>query len=460
MTSFIITNAEAILTGRTGDDARTDGNLRVVDGKIDAIGDVQPVPGETVIDARDAVVTPGLVNTHHHLFQSVLKAVPAGVNAALAEWLRVVPYSYWQHIDEPTLRTAARVGLAELALSGATTVADHHYFFADRYDYDPADVLFETAGEIGVRFVLGRGGATKTRTFDTPEIVPFPTEPLGHMLDGLATTAARWHDPQPDSMRRVAFAPSSPTFALATGELREAAAATRALGLRIHTHLSENHDYTDYTAAHFGQRPMPWLAEHDWLGPDVWFAHLVECDADEVGILAETGAAMAHCPQSNMRLASGIAPADLLHARGGTVSLGVDGAASNEAADMTGAMYMAFHLHRATKGPRATTAETVLHWASAGGAKALGLDMVGTLEPGKSADIAIFDLSSPRHLGFHDRALAPVISGTGTVRHSFVAGRPLVTDGRVPGLDLTELAHDARCAVDHLATAVQAGATA
>jgi cytosine/adenosine deaminase-related metal-dependent hydrolase len=224
------------------------------------------------------------------------------------------------------------------------------------------------------------------------------------------------------------------------------------MGLRLHTHLSENMDYVNHTMSNYGKRPVHWLAEHDWLGTDVWFAHLVECEPDEVRLLAETGTAMAHCPQANARLGSGVAPADMLHDLGGTVSLAVDGAAANEAADMASALYAAFSVHRATKGVTAATAETVLQWASAGGAKALGFDAIGTIEIGKQADIAIFDLGSPRHFGQHDRVIGPIVSGgDARVRHSFVAGRPVVENYVLPWLDIEQLGADAQRVVERVA---------
>ena len=452
MPDFLISGAEAILTGLTGPAARAAGAVRVRGGRIEAVGVLEPEPGERVVDARGCVVTPGLVNSHHHLFQSVLKAVPEGMNEPLTPWLRLVPYSYWDTLDGEVMRAGVTLGLAELALSGATTVADHHYFYSDRFDFDPSQVLCETAERFGVRFLLGRGGATKARAFDSPDIVPLPTESLEAMMAAVEADVARWHDPAPDALRKVAFAPTTPTYSLHEGELRAIARATRAMGVRLHSHLSENEGYVDYTLANHGQRPVHWLAGHEWLGPDVWFAHLVACDEGEVRVLAETGTGMAHCVQANARLGSGVAPADLLHRLGGTVSMGVDGAAANEAADMLSALYATFSVHRIAKGVGAVDAETVLHWATAGGAKVLGFPTIGTLEPGMSADIAIFDLSQPRYMGQHDRAIAPIISGGGAaVRHSFVRGMPLVVDGRLPFLDMEALAEDCRRAVATIA---------
>lgn len=439
MTDFLIQNIEYGLTG-DAEGTRLRGAIRVRDGIITEIGWLTAEDGERIIDARGTVVTPGLVNTHHHLFQSVLKAVPEGINEGLDNWLQKCPYAFWPFIDAEALEISARIGLAELVLTGATTVADHHYTFAPEYDYDPAKVLFEEANRFGVRFLLARGGNTKGREyFDDPSLPPAFKEPLQDFLDNVAAAVAKWHDPDPFAMTRVAMAPTTPIFNLEPEELPIFAASARDLGIRIHSHLSENRTYVDYTLKNFGQRPVPFLAERGWIGPDVWFAHLVELDKDEVAQLAEHRTAMAHCTQANARLGSGIAPADVLHTWGGVVSIGVDGAGANEAADMGAAMYAAFTTHRATKGVRATRAETVLHWATEGGAKALGFERIGRIAPGMAADIALFDLSHPRNFGLHDPTLAPVITGAARVRDSFVGGRAIVKEGQIPGLNLAEL---------------------
>ncbi len=292
-------------------------DIRIVDGRIAGIGAVDAKPGDTVLDATDCVVTPGLVSAHQHLFQTMLKGVPAGIDMPLEGWLRLVPYTYWHRFDEEALRVASMVGMVELLLSGCTTVADHHYLFADGYDFDPAAILFETADRLGMRMALLRGGTTRSRSFDTPDIVPTPDETLDVMLARVQALVARYHDPAPDARRRVVLAPNTPTWGVGVDELRVLAEAARGMGIGLHSHLSETGTYVDYTLAMYGQRPVHWLAEHGWLGKDVWFAHLVHLDASEIRVLAETGTGMAHCPQSNCRLGSGIAPADLLDRAGG-----------------------------------------------------------------------------------------------------------------------------------------------
>jgi 8-oxoguanine deaminase len=444
VTSLLIKGAEGIFTGLPGAAMRASGAIRVVDDRIAEIGELDARPGEELIDASGCVIYPGLISTHHHLFQSILKGVRAGIDSPLLNWLRLVPYSYWHKIDEEALRVAARIGLVELLLSGTTLAADHHYMFAQDYRFDPAHVIFEVAQELGIRFVFCRGGATRFRGLDTPDVIPMPTEPLDRMIASVEDCARRYHDASPDSRQRVAFAVTTPPWAVAPDELKVIAAAARGMGLRIHSHLSETRDYVDYCLATFGKRPVPWMADHDWLGPDVWFAHLVHVDDDEVNMLVETGTGMAHCPQSNCRLGSGIAPVEKIAALGGAVSLAVDGAASNESADMISEMNSAWHTHRAVKGASATTVEEVVRWASAGGARVLGFPEAGVLAPGKLADIAIFDLSHPRYFGLHDPLLGPVAgAGSVHVRHLLVGGRRIVDQGSIPGIDLVQLRHDA-----------------
>lgn len=448
----LIRGALGIFTGLAGDAMRTAGSIRIADGRIAAIGTLEREPNEQVIDATGCVIYPGLISTHHHLFQCVLKGVRAGIDAPLLAWLQAVPFSYWHKIDAEALRTAARIGLVELLLSGTTTAADHHYLFAESYRFDPADVIFEVAAELGIRLVFCRGGATKARRFETPDLIPTPTEPLDRMIKSVEACAQRYHDPSPDSMRRVAIAPTTAPWSLDVDELKIVADSARGMGVRIHGHLSETMADVDFCLAAYGKRPVQWMADHDYLGPDVWLAHLVHVDDDEIRILAETGTGMSHCPQSNCRLGSGIAPAERLAALGGTVSLAVDGAASNESADMISEMNSAWHTHRATKGAGAVSIEEVVRWASANGARVLGFDEAGVIAPGKLADLAIFDLSHPRYFGLHDPLIGPVAGGgSAQLRHLIVGGRMVVEDGEIPGLDIAKLRHEAASVVARLA---------
>lgn len=451
--SLLIQNIGGILTGLCGDAARRTGDIRIRDGRIAEIGHLVPDTGEKVLNAKGGIATPGLISTHHHLFQSVLKAVPTAINKPLEPWLRLVPNTYWNRIDERALNVAARVGMVELLLSGCTTVADHHYLFADMYAYDPAAVMFEAAEDLGLRYVLARGGTTRARKFDTDDIIPAPTETLDVMMKRVEGLVGRYHQSGPNAKRRIALAPNTPTWGVTPDELREMAIAARSMGISLHSHLSETENYVRFCLETYGMRPLQFVAEHGWVGEDVWFAHLVHLDESELALMAQTGTGMAHCPQSNCRLGSGIAPAPALDALGGRVSLAVDGAASNEACDMGAEMHCAWMIHRAVHGADAVTAEDVMRWSTSAGAQILGLPDVGRVEVGAAADLVIHGLDAPRCAGLHDPLIAPVVSGATTVRHVLMDGVPVVVDGAIPGLDLEGLLAEARDVVGCLARA-------
>ena len=461
--SLLITGATAIMTGLPGAAARsTASGLRIADGFIMEMGDLQPRPGEQALDASNCVVYPAWVNTHHHLAQSVLKGIPGGLDATLTPWLEAVPLRYRATFDERLLRTAARIGLVELALSGCGTVADHHYFYWPGMDFDGAAVLFEEASRLGLRFVLCRGGATCSRDFEGHLSNALPPEPLAGYLDDLSRLARLYHDPSPRAMRRVVAAPTTLLFSMNPDELREVAGQARRLGLRLHSHLSETVIYQQVARMRHGMTPIDYAASVDWLGEDVWLAHLVKLDPSEITLLGKTRTGMAHCPQSNGRLGSGIAPVRALEDAGAMISLAVDGAASNEAADMLNEAHVAWLMARARGGHEAlpeyagghgeqgageATVADVIRWGSAGGAAVLGLEGLGTLTPGMAADLAIYRLDQPRHFGLHDPAIAPVASGGATLHALLVAGREVVRDGMIPGLDLAALGAEAKAAV-------------
>lgn len=468
MTSFLIRNATAILTGLKGGAARAKGwDLRVRDGKVQAIGSLSAEPGERQIDASGCVVYPSWVNTHHHLFQSLLKGDTVGLNATLTPWLTATPMRLRPLMTEQDFRLAARIGLLELALSGCGTVADHNYHYYPDMPYDSSAILFEEASKLGLRFVLCRGGGTLSRLPDKDLPPASRPETLEGFLKDMERLARDFHDPAPDSMRRVVSAPTTPPHSMRPEELRTAAAEARRLGLRLHSHLSETVHYQDTVQEKHRMRPVEFCETIDWLGPDVWYAHLVKLDPEEIALLGKTRTGIAHCPQSNGRLGSGIAPVRALEAAGAQISIGVDGAASNEAADMISETHAAWLMARARAGYEATpyfrggqgeadaastTVEDVVRWGTAGGAALMGLDAVGTLEVGKAADLAIYGLDrDPRYFGLHDPAIGPVASGgTADLRYLFVGGKEVVRDGRVPNLDVIALGRESREAVKAL----------
>ncbi|MCA7086020.1 amidohydrolase family protein [Cupriavidus sp. DB3] len=445
--NLLIRGAAAVMTGQAGPAARAGAaDIRIRDGRIAEIAaGLAPLPGERVLDATGCVVYPGWINTDHHLFQNLLKAVPAGINADLQAWLAAVPYPRLAAFTPEVLRAAVRLGMAELLLSGTTTCADHHYLYHHGHGAETGDLLFDVAEEMGLRLVLCRGGAIQSAA-DHPgmsktALVP---ETLDEMVADIERLKARYHDPAGDAMRRVAVAPTTPTFSLPPAMLRELAEFGRGLGLRLHTHLSETDNYVRFCREKYRCTPVEFVGEHGWLGPDVWFAHLVTLSPDEIRMLAATGTGMAHCPVSNARLGSGVAPVRALADAGVRISLGVDGVASNESGSMVNEANFAWLVHRAVGGAAQTTVEEVIHWGTAGGAAVLDLPRIGTLAPGQSADLAIYDLKGLRFHGFHDLAAAPVAAGEPTpVRHVFVRGRQVVRDGAIVGLDLEQLRRDA-----------------
>ena len=474
MTSLLIKNANAILTGLPGDQARHSGpDIRVTGGKIAALGALTAAPGEQTIDATDCVIYPAWVNTHHHLFQALLKGEPQGINATLTPWLAATPYRFRGGFDAESFRLAARIGLVELALSGCATVADHNYLYYPGQDYDPSAILFEEAAALGLRFVLCRGGATITRQLEAELPQALRPETMDAYMSDMERLAAQYHDSSPTAMRRVVMAPTTPPHSMRPEELRECASIARRLGLRLHSHLSETVAYQDSVQGTHGMSPVRFCESIDWLGDDVWFAHLVKLDPDEIALLGATRTGIAHCPQSNGRLGSGIAPIRALEAAGVPISIGVDGAASNEAADMISEVHCAWLMQRAKGGEAAqptfrggageggadaATVEDVVRWGTAGGAAVLGLPGIGTLEVGQAADIAIYDLArNPRYFGLHDPAIGPVASaGTAHLRALLVGGRKIVSEGALPDFDMAELAHQARTAVKNLIARAEA----
>ncbi|MEO5670580.1 MAG: amidohydrolase family protein [Ramlibacter sp.] len=467
--NLLIRNAIAILTGLPGTQARHAGpDVRVRGGRIEAIGKLQPEPGEKQFDASGCVIYPAWVNTHHHLFQSLLKGDPVGINATLTPWLSATPMRLRPLMDEHSFRLAARIGLVELALSGCGTVADHNYHYYPGMPYDSSAILFEEAEALGLRFVLCRGGGTLSRVPGDQLPEAARPETLDAYLADIERVAGRFHDAAPDAMQRVVVAPTTPPHSMRPQELRETAAVARKLGLRLHSHLSETVDYHDAVHRQHAMKPVHFCQTVDWLGDDVWFAHLVKLDDDEIALLGATHTGIAHCPQSNGRLGSGIAPVRQLEAAGAKVSIGVDGAASNEAADMISEAHSAWlmqraragedaiALHRGGKGEAeaaaAATVEDVVRWGTAGGAAVLGLGAVGTLAPGQAADLSVYGLDrDPRYFGLHDPAIGPVASGgNADLRLMLVGGREIVRNGAIPDLDVHELGQQARVAVAKL----------
>ncbi|NCI78811.1 amidohydrolase family protein [Acinetobacter kanungonis] len=466
-TQYLIKNAYAILTGLSGDAARSSAtDIRIRDGKISALGKLSPEPEDIIVDAKDCVLYPAWVNTHHHLFQSLLKGEPQGLNQSLTSWLASTPYRFRGAFDEATFRIAVRIGLIELLRSGCATVADHHYLYWPNMPFDGAAILFEEAEKLGMRFVLCRGGATQTRGLESELPQALRAEKFEDYMLDVERLVQQYHQPEGNAKRKIVMAPTSSLHSTTAQQFRESAKFARQLGIGLHSHLSETVDYLDAAKHKFAMTPVQFCAEHDWVGSDVWFAHLVKLLPEEIQILGQTHTGIAHCPQSNARLGSGIADLVALEQAGMTISIGVDGAASNEAADMLSETHAAWLMQRARKGmlavPQydgglfeggadAATIEDIVRWGTAGGAKVLGLDQVGTIEVGQQADFVLYQLDDPRYFGLHDIAIGPIASGgRAHIKAMFIAGKMVVQEDQIPDVDMKELAWQARQAVQLL----------
>ncbi|WP_137177441.1 8-oxoguanine deaminase [Roseomonas sp. AR75] len=435
---LLLRNAEVVLTM---DDARRElrgGWVHVLGDAIAALGDAATPPPKAakVIDLAGHVLMPGLVNTHHHMFQSLTRALPAAQDAELFDWLSAL-YPVWSRLTPDALRIAATTAMAELVLSGCTTASDHHYIFPNGCRLDDT---IEAAAAIGLRFHATRGAMSLGQSQGglPPDAV---VEDEQEILRDMERVVGRFHDPAPRSMLRIGIAPCSP-FSVTKELMRDAAAFARARGLRLHTHLAENDKDIDFTRERFRCTPAEYAEELGWVGPDVWHAHCVKLDAPGIALFARTGTGVAHCPCSNMRLASGIAPIPAMRAAGVKVGLGVDGSASNDAGHLLGEARQAMLLARVGHGPAAMTARQALEIATLGGASVLGRDDIGALAPGMAADLVAFDLGTLDHAGAHHDPVAALVFCTPTrAALSVINGRIVLREGRLVTLD--ERAHAA-----------------
>ncbi|MFI7613150.1 8-oxoguanine deaminase [Nonomuraea terrae] len=404
------------------------GYIRIEGDRIDELGPgpAPDVPGAARIDGAGCLATPGLVNTHHHLYQWACQGLVQ--EATLFEWL-VALYPVWAAMDAEVVNGAATAGLSWLALSGCTTTSDHHYVFPKgRGDLLAAEI--EAAREVGVRFHPARGSMDRGRSKGglPPDSV---VEELDDILAATAEAVDAYHDPSPSSMLRVVVAPCSP-FSASAELMTESAALARARGVRLHTHIAETLDEDEHCLEQFGMRPVDYMDKLGWLGPDVWFAHAVHLSDADVGKLAATGTGTAHCPSSNGRLGAGIARVSELLRRGAPVGLGVDGSASSELTPLAGEMRQALLFQRARYGPRALTARQALELATLGGARNLGRDSeLGTLEPGKLADIALWRVDGPFTAAVADPVCALVFGPPPPLARVLVGGRTVVADGEL-----------------------------
>lgn len=429
MAHVLIRRAETILTMDDDRAELTAADLRLRDGVVAQIGAGLDPDGADIVEAAGCVVTPGLINTHHHLYQSLTRAVPGGQDALLFGWLKTL-YPIWARFGPEEMRVSALAGLAELALSGCTMSSDHLYLYPNGSRLDDT---IAAAQEIGLRFHPTRGAMSIGESAGglPPDAL---VERESEILNDCIRVIDRFHDPRPGAMVRVGVAPCSP-FSVSRELMRDAAVLARDKGVRLHTHLAENDEDIAYSEAHFGCRPGQYAEDLGWTGEDVWHAHCVKLDTREIGLFASSGTGVAHCPCSNCRLGSGIAPVRAMRDAGVAVGLGVDGSASNDSANLIAEARQAMLLQRVSSGADAMSAREALEIATRGGARVLGRDDCGQLTVGRRADLAIWDVSGVDAAGSWDKA-ALVLAGPTRVRHLFVEGRQVVRDGEIKTVDL------------------------
>ena len=428
MSETLIRNADIVLTMDDSGREPAGADILIRDGVIAGIGTGLATSGATV-NAAGCVATPGLVNTHHHLYQSLTRAVPRAQDALLFGWLQAL-YPIWARFGPEEMHVSALTGLAELALSGCTLTSDHLYLYPGGARLDDT---IAAATEIGMRFHPTRGAMSIGESDGG-----LPPDALVESEDAILKDAIRvidaFHDAADGAMCRVGIAPCSP-FSVSRELMRDAALLARDKGVMLHTHLAENDEDIAWSLENFGCRPGQYAEDLGWTGPDVWHAHCVKLDASEIGLFARTRTGVAHCPCSNCRLGSGIAPVRAMRDAGVPVGLGVDGSASNDAGNLIGEARQAMLLQRVGNGADAMSAREALWIATRGGAEVLGRTDCGRIETGRRADIALWDATGIETAGSWDAA-ALLLAGPSRVKHLFVEGRHIVDDGRIATIDL------------------------
>ena len=447
MSSLLIKNIHTLVTM---DDHRRElqnTNIFIKNGFVQAIGDLQDLPdsADEVLDLSGHIVFPGFVNTHHHFYQTLTRAVPKAQNANLFNWL-VTLYPIWARMTPQDIRTSTQTALAELALSGCTTASDHLYLFPNGSKLDDE---IEAASQVGLRLHASRGSMSlgESQGGLPPDSVVDSEQDILKDSQRLIET---YHDPNPGAMVQIVLAPCSP-FSV-TGELmRQSAELAREYGVQLHTHLAETKDEEDFCIEKFGHRPVAYMQEVNWIGEDVWFAHSVHVNQEEIQLYADTGCGVAHCPGSNMRLASGIAPIVQMLTSGVKVGLGVDGSASNDASHLLGEARLAMLLARLDAGlggasrsgedaPPLMSARQALEIATRGGAAVLGRKDIGSLEVGKCADLFAIDLNRLDYAGaLHDPVAAALFCAPQKVDCNIVGGKVVVKEGQLATLDVPKL---------------------
>ncbi len=436
MSTLLVTHVHTLVTM---DDARreiADGALFIRDGAIEWVGKSgdREFDADEVLDLRRHVVIPGMINTHHHMYQTLTRVIPACQDSELFNWLKTL-YPIWAGLRAEHIYVSAQLAMAELMLSGCTTSSDHLYIFPNDCRLDDE---IQAAQEIGMRFHAMRGSMSlgESKGGLPPDRV---VEDEAAILADSRRVIEAYHDPARYAMLRVGLAPCSP-FSVTTDLMRESAALARSYGVRLHTHLAENQSDIDFSREVFGMRPGEYAQDVGWVGDDVWHAHCVKLDPDEVRLFGHTHTGVAHCPCSNARLASGIAPIRALVDADVPVGLGVDGSASNDSGHLLAEARMAMLMQRIGGDPAGLTARETLEIATRGGAQVLGRDDIGALAVGMAADFVAYDLDQPALAGaLHDPVAALVFCTPGNVACNVINGRVVVRDGHLTTVDLPQV---------------------
>lgn len=431
--TLLVKNAALLVTMDGERREIKNGGLFIEDNLIKQVGPSETLPqhADVILDMAGKVVIPGLVNTHHHMYQSLTRVVPAAQDGELFNWLTNL-YPIWARLTPEMIAVSTQTAMAELILSGCTTSSDHLYIYPNGCKLDDS---IHAAAEIGMRFHAARGSMSVGQSQGglPPDAV---VEKEADILKESQRLIEDYHDATHGSMRRIVVAPCSP-FSVSRDLMREAAVLARQYGVSLHTHLAENVNDIAYSREKFGMTPAEYAEDLGWVGHDVWHAHCVQLDQHGIELFARTGTGVAHCPCSNMRLASGIAPVRKMRDHGVPVGLGVDGSASNDGASMIGEVRQALLLQRVGFGPDAMTAREALEIATLGGAKVLNRNDIGALAPGMVADFVAFDLGHVAYAGGHHDPLAALVFCTPTQVHtSVINGRVVVKDGQLATVDL------------------------
>lgn len=438
MSTLLIKNAAAIVTLDAADRVLENQNIFIRDNHIEYLGPASPAAAE-VIQAAGMIVYPGLINTHHHLYQTFTRNLPQVQNLELFSWLRTL-YEIWRGLTPESIYYSASAGLGELLKYGCTTCFDHHYVFPNTGSRQFIDQQFMAAEQLGIRFHASRGSMSRGRSSGG-----LPPDDLVQTLDEILDDSERlidlYHDDSRYSMRQVALAPCSP-FSVTADLLKATADLARAKKVRLHTHLAETRDEEEYCLQHFNLRPLAYMESLGWLGADVWFAHGIHFNEQELQLLARTKTGVAHCPVSNQKLSSGIARIPRMLELGVPVGLAVDGSASNDGSNLLGEIRAAYLLHRLNTSAKAPSAYDLLKMATRGSAAILGRTDIGSLEVGKAADLFMIQGNSLEYVGaqFDPKSLPGTVGVARPAAYTLVNGKVVVKDGRLCQIDEERMA--------------------